>query len=93
MISQENTSVGVSFLIKLQGEDPKLYQKETSAQVFSCVYLKYYTLNWLIFCCCWLMLLLVLPNQILVKSSLTPLGRRKTVYVVGCQFSCLFTFY
>ena len=42
------------FFTKLQAEDTKIYSKETSAQVFSCVYLETPDLNWLIFCCCWL---------------------------------------
>ena len=34
--SQENTSVRVSFPIKLQASGLKIYQKETLALVFSC---------------------------------------------------------
>ena len=33
---QENTCIGVSFLIKLQASSLQLYLKETPTQVFSC---------------------------------------------------------
>ena len=48
IISQENACVGVSFLIKLQAEDQRLYEKETSVQIFSCVSLKTPDVNCLI---------------------------------------------
>ena len=38
--SQENTWVGVSFLIKLQAGDLQLYEKEALAQMFSCEFLQ-----------------------------------------------------
>ena len=36
--SKENTCARVFSLIKLQGEDPDLYQKEIPTQVFSCAF-------------------------------------------------------
>ena len=55
IISQQNISVGVSFLIKLQSKDLKLYIKDTSPQVFSLVFFETPSdVSWLIFCCPWL---------------------------------------
>ena len=71
IISQKNTCVGVSFLIKLQTKDLKFYYKETSAQAFSCIYFETPSkVNCLIFCCClndillMLLSLLVLPDWV-----------------------------
>lgn len=35
---QENTPVGVSFLIKLHSVGAKLYQKQAPAQAFPCIF-------------------------------------------------------
>ena len=40
--SQENTSVGVSYLIKLQVSSLQLYYKETPTQVLSCEFCQFF---------------------------------------------------
>ena len=62
--------------------------KETSEQVFYCVYFETPSdVNWLICCCCWLIFsrcccCWCCHIKFLIKSSLTPLGRRKAVFTL-----------
>ena len=82
--------------------DLEPYLKETSAKVFSCIYFKRSSyVNWLIFCCCfWLIFSCCCCScwcchiKFQIKSSLTPLGRRKAVSRWRLPFFRIsFTFY